>query len=59
MLAWQSAAPQPAGGRPELAGLLDFEAGMRAGRDEVLEAALRHILGPGVPAAVTERMAKQ
>ena len=33
--------------------------GIRAGRDEVLEAALRHILGPGVPAAVIEKMAKQ
>ena len=33
--------------------------GIRSGRDEVLEAALRHILGPGVPAAVIEKMAKQ
>ena len=33
--------------------------GIRAGRDEVLEAALRRILGPGVPAAVIERMARQ
>jgi Peptidase family S41 len=33
--------------------------GIRSGRDEVLEAALRHILGPDVPAAVIERMAKQ
>lgn len=33
--------------------------GIRSGRDEVLEVALRHILGPGVPAAVIERMAKQ
>jgi C-terminal processing protease CtpA/Prc len=33
--------------------------GIRSGRDEVLEAALRHILGPGVPAAAIERMAKQ
>ena len=33
--------------------------GVRAGRDEILEAALRHILGPGVPAAVIEKMAKQ
>jgi len=33
--------------------------GIRSGRDEVLEAALRHILGPGVPAAVIEQMAKQ
>ena len=34
-------------------------AGIRAGRDEVLEAALRHILGPDVPAAMIEKMAKQ
>jgi C-terminal processing protease CtpA/Prc len=33
--------------------------GIRSGRDEVLEAALRHILGPEVPAAVIEKMAKQ
>jgi C-terminal processing protease CtpA/Prc len=33
--------------------------GIRAGRDEVMEAALRHILGPDVPAAVIEKMAKQ
>lgn len=33
--------------------------GIRSGRDEVLEAALRHILGPGVPAAVIEKLAKQ
>jgi hypothetical protein len=33
--------------------------GIRSGRDEVLEAALRHILGPGVPAAVIQQMAKQ
>lgn len=33
--------------------------GIRSGRDEVLEVALRHILGPDVPAAVIERMAKQ
>jgi C-terminal processing protease CtpA/Prc len=33
-------------------------AGIRGGRDEVLEAALRHILGPATPAAVIERMAK-
>jgi Peptidase family S41 len=33
--------------------------GIRSGRDEVLEAALRHILGPDVPAAVIEQMAKQ
>ena len=33
--------------------------GIRSGRDEVLEVALRHILGPDVPAAEIERMAKQ
>ena len=33
--------------------------GIRSGRDEVLEVALRHILGPDVPAAVIEQMAKQ
>lgn len=33
--------------------------GIRSGRDEVLETALRHILGPNVPAAVIEKMAKQ
>ena len=33
--------------------------GIRSGRDEVLEAALRHILGPGLPAAEIERLAKQ
>jgi C-terminal processing protease CtpA/Prc len=33
--------------------------GIRNGRDEVVEAALRHILGPGVPAAELERMAKR
>jgi C-terminal processing protease CtpA/Prc len=33
--------------------------GIRSGRDEVLEAALRHILGPDVPAAVIEQMAKR
>ena len=32
--------------------------GIRSGRDEVLEAALRHILGPDVPAATIEQMAK-
>jgi C-terminal processing protease CtpA/Prc len=32
--------------------------GIRSGRDEVLEAALRHILGPDVPAAVIQQMAK-
>jgi hypothetical protein len=32
--------------------------GVRSGRDEVLEAALRQILGPGTPAATIERMAK-
>ncbi len=33
-------------------------AGIRAGRDEVLEAAIRHILGPGAPAAAIEKLAK-
>ena len=33
--------------------------GIRSGRDEVLEAALRHILGPDVPAAVIQQMARQ
>jgi C-terminal processing protease CtpA/Prc len=33
--------------------------GIRGGRDEVLEVALRHILGPDTPAAAIERMAKQ
>jgi C-terminal processing protease CtpA/Prc len=33
--------------------------GIRNGRDEVVEAALRHILGPGVPAGEIERMAKR
>jgi C-terminal processing protease CtpA/Prc len=33
--------------------------GIRSGRDEVLEAALRHILGPATPAAEIERLAKQ
>jgi C-terminal processing protease CtpA/Prc len=33
--------------------------GIRSGRDEVLEAALRIILGPDVPAAVIQQMAKQ
>jgi C-terminal processing protease CtpA/Prc len=33
--------------------------GIRDGRDEVLEAAIRRILGPGVPAAEIERLAKQ
>ncbi len=33
-------------------------AGMRAGRDEVLEAAIRYILGEGVPEDVVVRMAK-
>jgi C-terminal processing protease CtpA/Prc len=33
--------------------------GVRSGRDEVLEAALRHILGPGASAAEIERLAKQ
>jgi C-terminal processing protease CtpA/Prc len=33
--------------------------GIRSGRDEVLEAALRHILGPGAAAAEIERLAKQ
>jgi C-terminal processing protease CtpA/Prc len=32
--------------------------GIRSGRDEVLEAALRHILGPGVSAAEIERLAR-
>ncbi len=33
--------------------------GIRSGRDEVLEAALRHILGPDVPAALIQQMAKR
>ena len=33
--------------------------GIRSGRDEVLEVALRHILGPDVPAEVIEQMAKR
>ena len=33
--------------------------GIRSGRDEVLEAAIRHILGPGASAAEIERLAKQ
>ena len=33
--------------------------GVRNGRDEVLEAALRHILGPGASAAEIERLAKR
>jgi C-terminal processing protease CtpA/Prc len=33
--------------------------GIRSGRDEVLEVALRHILGPDVPAATIEQMAKR
>ncbi len=33
--------------------------GIRSGRDEVVEAALRHILGPGAPASEIERMAKR
>jgi C-terminal processing protease CtpA/Prc len=33
--------------------------GIRGGRDEVLEAAIRHILGPAAPAADIERMAKR
>lgn len=33
-------------------------AGLRDGRDEVLEEALRQILGPEVPAAEIEKMAK-
>jgi C-terminal processing protease CtpA/Prc len=33
--------------------------GIRTGRDEVVEAALRHILGPGTPASEIERMAKR
>jgi hypothetical protein len=33
--------------------------GVRSGRDEVLEAALRHILGPSVSAAEIERLAKR
>jgi len=33
--------------------------GIRSGRDEVLEAALRRILGPDVPAAIIEQMARQ
>jgi C-terminal processing protease CtpA/Prc len=32
-------------------------AGIRVGRDEVLEAAIRQILGPGIPAAVIETLA--
>jgi C-terminal processing protease CtpA/Prc len=43
--------------------LPDFEvrptiAGIRAGRDEVLEEALRQVLGPGVPAAEIQKMAR-
>jgi hypothetical protein len=34
-------------------------AGIRSGRDEVLEAALRHILGTAASAADIERLAKQ
>jgi C-terminal processing protease CtpA/Prc len=33
--------------------------GIRSGRDEVLEAALRHILGPAASASEIERLAKQ
>jgi C-terminal processing protease CtpA/Prc len=33
--------------------------GIRSGRDEVLEHALRHILGPDTPAAEIERLAKR
>jgi len=33
--------------------------GMRSGRDEVLEVALRQILGPDVPAAVIQQIARQ
>jgi len=33
-------------------------AGLRAGRDEVLEAALRHLLGDATPRATIEAMAK-
>lgn len=33
--------------------------GLRAGRDEVLEAALRHLLGPQVPAGDLERLARR
>ena len=33
-------------------------AGVRAGRDEVLEAALRNILGADVPAAEIEKLAR-
>ena len=33
--------------------------GIRSGRDEVIEAALRHILGPGTSTAEIERMAKR
>jgi C-terminal processing protease CtpA/Prc len=33
--------------------------GIRSGRDEVLEAALRQILGPETPASEIERLAKQ
>ena len=32
--------------------------GIGAGRDEVLEAAIRQILGPDAPAAVVEKLAK-
>jgi len=34
-------------------------AGIRAGRDEVLEAGIRQILGPDVPAAVIEKIARK
>jgi C-terminal processing protease CtpA/Prc len=33
--------------------------GIRSGRDEVVEAALRHILGPATPASEIERMARR
>jgi hypothetical protein len=33
-------------------------AGIRAGRDEVLEAAIREIVGKGVPATEIEKMGK-
>ena len=33
--------------------------GIRSGRDEVVEAALRHILGPGTPASEIEKMARR
>jgi len=33
-------------------------AGIRDGRDELLEVAIRHILGPDTPEAVIEKMAK-